>query len=113
MKFKIIDTTTGKEPTEKVITKIAKNGGLIVMDIDQFYIGEDGTIALADECGNLAYVDMDRFKIEGSNGTWKITHKLDDQDVICYRCSECGSPFPYKTRYCPNCSSRMNEVVQQ
>lgn len=41
MMFKIIDRKTGKEPTERVIHNIAKKGGLMEMDIDGFYVGED------------------------------------------------------------------------
>ena len=62
MTFKVIDTLTGKEPTDRVIKNIAKKGGLIVTDIDQFFIGEDGSLILADDCGNIAYCDMERFK---------------------------------------------------
>ena len=45
-------------------------------------------------------------------GHWEVTHKIDDYDALAYKCSECGNPFPYKTRYCANCGSRMNEVIQ-
>ncbi len=64
MTFKVIDTETGKEPTSKVIGNIAKNGGLMEMDIDQFYVGEDGSLVLADDCGNITYCDTNRFKVE-------------------------------------------------
>lgn len=62
MTFKVIDIKTGKEPTDKVINNIAQKGGLMTMDIDQFFVGEDGTIILADDCGNITYCDMERFK---------------------------------------------------
>ena len=62
MTIKVIDTTTGKEPTDRVINNIAKNGGLMICDIDGFYVGEDGQIILVDDCGNATWVDMDRFK---------------------------------------------------
>lgn len=42
-------------------------------------------------------------------GKWQVTHKIYDQDVICYKCSECGSPFPYKTMYCANCGNKMEK----
>ena len=64
MTFKVIDTKTGKEPTDKVITRLAKEGLLMEFDIDQFFVGEDGSLILADECGNITYVDSDRFKVE-------------------------------------------------
>lgn len=62
MTFHVIDTKTGKEPTKRMIDNIAKKGGLMVMDIDQFFVGEDGSLVLADDCGNMAYCDMERFK---------------------------------------------------
>lgn len=58
--FKIIDITTGKEVSAEKIEKIAKENGLMDMDIDQFFIGEDGQLVLADDCGNLAYCDMEQ-----------------------------------------------------
>ena len=60
VKFKVIDTTTGREVSSEKIDKIAKENGLMVADIDQFFIGEDGQLALADDCGNIAYCDMDK-----------------------------------------------------
>ena len=62
MTFKVIDALTGKEPADEVITNIAKNGGLMVADIDQFFVGEDGSLVLADDCGNMTYCDTERFK---------------------------------------------------
>ena len=63
MTFKIIDAKTGKEPTDRVINNIAKKGGLMIADIDQFFVGEDGSIVLADDCGNITYCDIERFKV--------------------------------------------------
>lgn len=63
MTFKVIDTKTGKPPTSRVIDNIAKKNGLMEMDIDQFYVGEDGELILADECGKIAYCDTKRFKV--------------------------------------------------
>ena len=62
MTFKVIDIKTGKEPTSRVIDNIAKKGGLMWMDIDQFFVGEDGSIILVDDCGNSTYCDTTRFK---------------------------------------------------
>lgn len=67
MLFKIIDTKTGKEPTDKVITAEAELGNLITCDIDGFYVGEDGQIILVDDCGNCTWLDMSRFKVEMQN----------------------------------------------
>lgn len=64
MTFRIIDKKIGKQPTARVIQNIAKKGGLIVYDIDQFFIGEDGSIILMDDCGNSCYCDPKRFKAE-------------------------------------------------
>ncbi len=58
IRFKVIDITTGREVSSEKIDKIAKENGL--MDIDQFYIGEDGTLILADDCGKIAYCDMQK-----------------------------------------------------
>ena len=63
MTFKVIDTKTGKEPTSKVVDNIAKKSGLMWMDIDQFFVGEDGSLILVDDCGNCAWVDATRFKV--------------------------------------------------
>ena len=63
MTFKVIDIKTGKEPTNRVIDNIAKKGGLMRMDIDQFFVGEDGSLVLVDDCGNMTYCDMKRFKV--------------------------------------------------
>jgi hypothetical protein len=63
MTFKVIDTKTGKEPTSRVIDNIARKGGLMTMDIDQFYVGEDGSLVLADDCGKMTYCDTKRFKV--------------------------------------------------
>ena len=37
MTFKVIDTRTGKEPTRKVLTRLARTGGLLEFDIDQIF----------------------------------------------------------------------------
>ena len=63
MTFNVIDAKTGKEPTDRVINNIAQKGGLMVADIDQFFVGEDGSLVLADDCGNITYCDMERFKV--------------------------------------------------
>ncbi len=63
MTFHVIDIKTGKEPTSRVIDNIAKEGGLMEMDIDQFYVGEDGSLVLADDCGRMTYCDTKRFKV--------------------------------------------------
>lgn len=46
-----------------MVDNIAKKGGLMRMDIDQFFVGEDGSLVLTDDCGNMTYCDMKRFKV--------------------------------------------------
>lgn len=60
IRFKVIDTTTGREVSSEKIENIAKENKLMDMDIDQFFIGEDGQLILVDECGNIAYCDMQK-----------------------------------------------------
>lgn len=62
--IRIIDRKTGLPPTQRVIDTIAKKGNLMTMDIDQFFVGEDGQIILVDDCGNAAWCDMKRLKAE-------------------------------------------------
>ena len=62
MRFHVIDKKTGKEPTDRVITNIARKCGLMEMDIDGFYVGEEGDLILVDDCGNVAWVG-ERFEI--------------------------------------------------
>ena len=63
IKFKVIDTITGREVSTEKINKIAKANSLMDMDIDQFFIGEDGQLALADDCGNIAHCDTKKLKL--------------------------------------------------
>ena len=60
MIFKIIDIRTGKKPSQRVINNIARKGGLIEHDIAGFFVGSDGGLILADECGHYTYVDTNR-----------------------------------------------------
>jgi hypothetical protein len=109
MTFKVIDIKTGKEPTSRVIDNIAKKGGLMIMDIDQFFVGEDGSLVLADDCGKMTYCDTKRFKVEPEreNGKW-----------IDGKCNKCGTLAPfwemattyYCSEYCPKCGADMREV---
>ena len=76
MTFKVIDTKTGKEPTSRVIDNIARKGGLMTMDIDQFFVGEDGALVLADDCGKITYCDTKRFKVEPQESEYKRAFKV-------------------------------------
>ena len=60
IKFKVLDISTGREVSAKKIAKIAKETGLMEMDIDQFFIGEDGRLMLADDCGQIAYYNTEK-----------------------------------------------------
>ncbi len=59
MKFRVIDTSTGKEVSAEKTANIAKENELMEMDIDQFFIGEDGQLVLADDCGNIARCNIE------------------------------------------------------
>lgn len=65
MTFKVIDKNTGKEADTYDIAlheQWAKN--LVYCDMEGWFIGEDGSLMLADECGNYAYPpDLDRFEV--------------------------------------------------
>ena len=84
MTFQIIDKKTGKEPTDRVITNIAKKQGLIAIRIDQFAIMEDGQIILLDDCGKAAYLDMNRFEVRWDNGWIPCSERLpeDEQEIL-------------------------------
>lgn len=87
MMFKIIDRKTGKEPTERVIRNIAKKGGLMEMDIDGFYVGEDGQIILVDDCGRVTWCDMSRFKAESEDNGFCVYHGIEcDYKGGCINC---------------------------
>ncbi len=61
--FKVIDTTTSREISADKTEQIAKDYGLMEMDIDQFCISEDGNLLLVDDCGNSTYVDAEKYKL--------------------------------------------------
>lgn len=65
MKFRVIDNLTGKEPDTKIIAleePWAK--GLTYCDMEGFFIGDNGELILADECGRHAYCPSGRFTVE-------------------------------------------------
>ena len=66
--FRVIDTKTGERPDAYQLHKILAQSkwadNLILDDIDGFYIGEDGTLIIIDDCGNVAYPPEGRFRIE-------------------------------------------------
>lgn len=61
--FRIIDPVTSKEVNLKHIAKEEWYTLDPRMNIDQFYIGQDGLLVLLDTCGNQAFVPKGRFII--------------------------------------------------
>ncbi len=62
--FRVIDPETGRYPDlEEVARDEGWATGLVYCDMNQFYIGEDGSLVLADDCGNIAEVPEGRFWI--------------------------------------------------
>ena len=65
MKFTVIDKKTGEYPNvEKIVLKEEWAKGLMYCDIDGFYIGENGELMLADDCGNYAFCPPNRFEVK-------------------------------------------------
>ena len=65
MQFTVIDLETGEYPdVRRIALKEDWAKKLIYCDIDGFYLGQDGTLILADECGNCAFCPSGRFKVE-------------------------------------------------
>ena len=63
--FDVIDSKTGECPdVEKIALEEDWAKHLIYCDIDGFFIGEDGTLVLADDCGKIAYCPAQRFEIK-------------------------------------------------
>lgn len=64
IRFDVIDLRTGKYPDlEKIALHEEWAKHLMHCDMEGFHIDEDGTLCLADECGNYAYCPNGRFKI--------------------------------------------------
>ena len=63
-KFHVIDKRTGKEAdTYSIALKEPWAKDLIYCDMEGFFVGEDGDLILADECGNYVFCDINRFKV--------------------------------------------------
>ena len=67
--FRVIDNLTGKEaePFEIVIHEQWANE-LMFCDLEGFAVLEDGSLILADECGNFEYCPIGRFTVEWESG---------------------------------------------
>lgn len=63
--FEVIDKNTGKPAEiENIALYEEWAKGLCWCDMEQFAIGQDGTLYLLDECGRYEYAEMpDRFEI--------------------------------------------------
>lgn len=63
--FTVIDPETGEYPDLwKIALKEGWAKGLMYCDMEGFFISEDGTLILADECGNFRYCPEGRFEIK-------------------------------------------------
>lgn len=62
-RFEVIDSTTGRPPSSALIERIAREYGLMEMDIDQFAVTEDMHLVLLDDCGRCSYVDTEGFNL--------------------------------------------------
>lgn len=64
MEFTVIDKKTGKYPDlENIALHEEWARGLIYCDMEGFFIGEDGELILADECGNYVFCSRERFEV--------------------------------------------------
>ena len=63
-RFKVIDKKTGKEadPYEIALHEEWAHN-LMYCDMEGFFVGEEGDLILADECGNYEFVSKDRFEV--------------------------------------------------
>jgi len=62
--FTVIDTETGEEPCiEEIAYTEPWAQGLIYSDMEGFFVGPNGELALLDECGNYAFPPEGRFKV--------------------------------------------------
>jgi hypothetical protein len=64
MKLIVRDAETGLEPdTQEIALHEKWADGLMYCDMEGFYVGQDGTLILADECGNFRYCPEGRFAV--------------------------------------------------
>lgn len=63
MTFKVVDARTGAEPDFWRITREEDWAGHLHCGKEGFMLEQDGTLVLADACGNLAYCPPGRFRI--------------------------------------------------
>ena len=64
MTFNVIDPKTGEYPDlEQIVRTEEWAQHLSPLDMNMFYISEDGNLILMDECGNYVHCPPDRFKV--------------------------------------------------
>lgn len=65
MRLIVRDSKNGLYPDlEEIALSEEWARGLIYCDMEGFYLGEDGDLILADECGNHRSCPIDRFTVE-------------------------------------------------
>ena len=120
--FRVIDKRTGREPIfdgNHIFRESWCKGRLIEFDIDGWYISEDGTLSLVDDCCNMAYPPPDRYDVvfenenaERHTGKWERHYIRPNvyKDLLWY-CSACGNGCGYDNAfmfdYCPYCGAKM------
>ncbi len=63
-RFEIICNATGRAVDEHTINSLcAKSGNIDALNIDQFYVGQNGAIILADKSGHMTMLDKKAFTI--------------------------------------------------
>jgi hypothetical protein len=78
MRFRVIDTKTGREAD---IVEIALREDwakrLVYCDMEGFAIEEDGALILLDECGNCASCPAGRFRVEFIEGAAEFKREVE------------------------------------
>jgi hypothetical protein len=116
MQFRVIDTRTGVEADTKQIVFDAQKAdepwarNLISCDMEGWFIGEDGALWIADECGNYAYVPAKHFEIvmlndDGTPQDERFVLRL--HTVSCSLCQGDKAPFGKPdSPTCPACRGK-------
>ena len=122
MHFRVIDTKTGKEPdTYKIAKKEEWAKDLIYCDMEGFFIGEEGDLILADECGNYVSCEENRFKIifdRPNNEPREVLYSGDgyaDGEMVydMAECPNCAREFEdgdetWNCNFCPDCGQALS-----
>ena len=115
MTFKVFDKKTKKEVTHRVIRNIAIKGGIMEMDIDQFFVGEDGQIVLMDDCGRATWVDQRRFYVVPDEEKKESVKVIVSNELSCGLCKHYrlryGNPNGLCTPLCDNQNRTQNSTL--